>query len=161
MREAYVGVGSNQDADRHLIEAWNALRERFTGARCSSVYRSAAVGVAAPDYLNMVVGFSTDLDPDELKQQLRALEERAGRPRTAPRGALCPLDLDLLLYGRRVDPQRRLPHADVLRRVFVLAPLAELAPTLVHPLTGEPYEHAWRALAARDGGISRVGALRA
>lgn len=161
MPNAYVGVGSNEDAERRLSGAWDALRERFPGARCSGIYRSAAVGVAAPDYLNMVVGFSTDLDPDALKQELRALEARAGRSRAEPRGALCALDLDLLLYGRRVDPVRRLPHADVLRRAFVLAPLAELAPELTHPLTGEPYERAWQAFAAREGAIARVGALGA
>jgi 2-amino-4-hydroxy-6-hydroxymethyldihydropteridine diphosphokinase len=161
MPDAYVGVGSNQDAERHLTEAWGALRERFASARCSGIYRSAAVGLAAPDYLNMVVGFSADVGPDALKNELRALEERAGRSRAAPRGALCALDLDLLLYGRRVDPVRGLPHADVLRRAFVLAPLAELAPQLAHPLTGEPYEHAWQASAARECGITRVGALGA
>ena len=71
------------------------------------------------------------------------------------------LDLDLLLYGRRVDPGRCLPHADVLRRAFVLAPLAELAPRLEHPLTGQPYAHAWKVLAARGAcGVTRVGTLR-
>lgn len=161
MPDAYVGVGSNHDAERHLTEAWTALRERFPAARCSALYRSAAVGAPAPDYLNMVVGFATELGPDALKRELRALEARAGRSRSEPRGALCALDLDLLLYGCRVDAERGLPHRDVLSRAFVLAPLAELAPRLEHPLTGQPYAQAWKRLAAQEPGITRAGALRA
>ena len=56
------------------------------------------------------------------------------------------LDLDLLLYGSMVDPDRKLPRPDILRYAFVLGPLAELAPALVHPVTGQAFNGAWQEM---------------
>jgi 2-amino-4-hydroxy-6-hydroxymethyldihydropteridine diphosphokinase len=156
MPEAYVGAGSNIDPERRLQAAVAALEQRFGAVRCSGVYRSRAVGTPAADYLNLVVRFTTDLPPDELKLVLRELETAAGRARLPAGARDCPLDLDLLVYGRRVDAQRRLPHDDVLRRAFVLAPLAELAPGLAHPVTGESIAAAWAALERRGPVPRRV-----
>ncbi len=158
MLEAYVGIGSNVDPERALRFAIDGLERRFGAVRGSSVYRSAASGVPAPDYLNMAALVSTDLPPGALKQALVALEVAAGRERSAARLANCPLDLDLLLYGRRVDAAARLPHPDVLRRAYVLGPLAELAPRVVHPLTGERLGDAW-ARSAFGAMLERRGAV--
>jgi 2-amino-4-hydroxy-6-hydroxymethyldihydropteridine diphosphokinase len=156
MPDVYVGVGSNQDAERKLGFARAELQRAFGTVRCSGVYRSAAVGFEAPDYLNMVIGVRTDAGPDAVRAELRAIEERAGRSRPSPPAAVCAMDLDLLLYGPLVDAARGLPHRDILRRAFVLAPLAELAPDLKHPLTGEPLEQAWDALRSRGASITRI-----
>ncbi|HZF29253.1 MAG TPA: 2-amino-4-hydroxy-6-hydroxymethyldihydropteridine diphosphokinase [Gammaproteobacteria bacterium] len=156
--DVYVGLGSNLDADRRLRAAAEALEAEFGPLRRSAVYRSPAVGWPAPDYLNAAVAFATTLPPEEVKTRLVALEDVARRSRSQPPHPMCPLDLDLLLYGRRVNAQQRLPHADVLSRAHVLAPLADIAPDLVHPLTGERIEHAW---AARGHGVelTKVGPL--
>ena len=158
MPDVYVGLGSNVDAGRSLESAASALEAEFGPLRRSAVYRSEAVGAPAPDYSNAAVGFSTALAPPALKARLVAIEEAAGRSRGEPRGVLCALDLDLLLYGRRVDARRRLPHPDVLRRAHVLAPLADIASGLVHPLTGERIAELW---AAHEPGarIKRAGSL--
>jgi 2-amino-4-hydroxy-6-hydroxymethyldihydropteridine diphosphokinase len=158
MPDVYVGVGSNEDAERKLRFAQAELQRAFGPARCSGVYRSAAVGVEAPDYLNMVIGIASDAGPDAVRAELRAIEGRAGRARPAPHAALVAVDLDLLLYGVRVDATRGLPHGDILRRAFVLGPLAELAPDLKHPLTGEAIEQTWDALRGRGASITRVAA---
>lgn len=148
MPDAYVGIGSNVDPERALAIAIDGLERRFGAVRRSDVYRSAAVGEPAPDYLNMAALVSTDLGPAALKRELGLLEAAAGRDRGAERRAACALDLDLLLYGGRVDAAAGLPHPDVLRRAHVLGPLAEIAPQLVHPLTGERLGEAWARVAA-------------
>jgi 2-amino-4-hydroxy-6-hydroxymethyldihydropteridine diphosphokinase len=157
--DVYVALGSNDDPQRRLVAAVAALTGELGVLRPSSAYRTAAVGASAPDYLNMAVGFRSDAGPDAVKAVLVAIEAAAGRARTEPRTALVPLDLDLLVYGARVDAERRLPHPDVLRRPFVLAPLAEIAPDIAHPLTGETLASAWRSLQGADREITRLGAL--
>ena len=135
MPEAFIGAGSNADPERRLRLALTELERRFGPLRRSSAYRGPAVGRPAADYLNLVVALTTQSSVDELRDELRAIETLAGRTRVD--AAVCELDLDLLLYGRRVDAERRLPRPGLLTLPFVLVPLAELAPELVHPITGQ------------------------
>lgn len=130
----FVGLGANLgDAAQTLREALAQLG-RLPQTECvaaSSLYRSAPVDAAGPDYINAVAELRTQLEPHDLLAQLQALERRFGRERPyrhAPRT----LDLDLLLFGdRRVaSPALTLPHSGLHQRAFVLAPLAELAPLL-------------------------------
>lgn len=155
MPEVFIGIGSNADPVRALQAAVVALERRYSALRSSSVYRSPAVGDVAADYLNMVVSFRAALDVDALRDELAAIELAVGRSRADP--AVCRLDLDLLLVGRRVDAARRLPRSGVLEQPFVLGPLAELAPTLEHPLTGVRYASAWSAVKAPA--LTKLGAL--
>jgi 2-amino-4-hydroxy-6-hydroxymethyldihydropteridine diphosphokinase len=152
MHEVYVGVGSNIEPARHLRLGTAAVRERFGALRCSDVFQSPAVGFDGPEFLNMVVGFSADADPDSIEQALFDIEYGGGR-RRGPRFASRALDLDLLLYGAMVDARRRVPRDDVCRYPFVLAPLADLAPDLRHPLTG-------RRLAEERSAMECRGSLR-
>jgi 2-amino-4-hydroxy-6-hydroxymethyldihydropteridine diphosphokinase len=135
MPEVFVGAGSNADPKRRLRFARAELTRRFGAVRCSSVYGSHALGVPAADYSNLVMAFDTDRGVDAVREELRAIESLAGRSRAD--AAVCELDLDLLLYGRRVDAERRLPRPQLLAAPFVVVPLAELAPQLPHPVTGE------------------------
>ena len=143
MPEIFIGAGSNADPERALRRAASELERRFGAVRCSSVYRSAAVGgPAAPTSISSLA-LSTERDVDDVRDALRRVEALAGRSRLDP--AVCALDLDLLLYGSRVDAARRLPRPGLFTTPFVLGPLAELAPELVHPVTGERCRAAWRA----------------
>jgi 2-amino-4-hydroxy-6-hydroxymethyldihydropteridine diphosphokinase len=135
MPEAFIGAGSNADPERRLRLALAELERRFGPVRSSSVYRGPAVGVPGPDYSNLVFALTTERSVDSLRDELRAIEALAGRTRAD--AAVCELDLDLLLYGCRVDADLRLPRPGLLSLPFVLAPLAELAPDLKHPVTGE------------------------
>ena len=139
MPEVFIGAGSNADPERRLRLALVELERRFGALRSSSVYRGAAVGVPGADYSNLVVALKTELDVDSLRDELRAIEALAGRTRVD--AAICELDLDLLLYGSRVDAARRLPRPGLLTLSFVRVPLAELAPELVHPVTGERFAY--------------------
>lgn len=141
MPEVFVGCGSNLAPEDNLRRALTALEREFGQLTVSGVYESPAYGFDGPDFLNLVVGFTSAAGADAIEAVLSRLENDGGRG--AARSGSRTLDLDLLLYGCRVDAARRLPRADILRYPFVLAPLAEIAPELVHPLTGQRMAAAW------------------
>ena len=149
MPDVYVGIGSNIDPERHLQQGVAALGAAFGPLRCSAVFASPPLGFPGPDFLNMVAAFTTAADADSVEAQLHDIEYDGGRRRRGPRFASRALDLDLLLYGAMVDARRSVPRDDVLRYPFVLAPLAEIAPELPHPLTGRRLAAEWEDLAVR------------
>jgi len=134
----YLGLGSNIDAGKNLRTAVDALRRRYGELTVSPVYRSAPVGFEGPDFLNLVVALATDATPLEVLDEIERIHAMAGRQRGPDRYSSRPLDIDLLLYGDAVDPSQplRLPRRDILEYGFVLRPLADIAPDLVHPVTG-------------------------
>ena len=146
MAIVYLGLGSNMNAEANLHHAVSSLRERFGEIELSGVYRSAPVGFEGDEFLNLVVRFSTDVAPDDLLDFFESLHERAGRARGPEKFVPRTLDIDLLLYGDVIDPEPplRLPRSDILEHSFVLRPLAELAPDLVHPVTGSTMHDHWQ-----------------
>jgi 2-amino-4-hydroxy-6-hydroxymethyldihydropteridine diphosphokinase len=136
---AYIGLGANLgDPARQLRRAVAALAT-LPATRvvvCSSLYRSAPVGVAAqPDFVNAVCALETALAPAELMQRLLDIERAFGRVRGAEQGGPRALDLDLLLYGALIlaTPALTVPHPRLHERAFVLLPLSEIAPALTLP----------------------------
>jgi 2-amino-4-hydroxy-6-hydroxymethyldihydropteridine diphosphokinase len=134
---AYVGVGSNLgDAAQAVRDAIARLGELpdTSVTRQSSLYRTAPVDAAGPDYINAVAKISTHLAAPDLLAHLQAVEREAGRERPY-RNAPRTLDLDLLLYGSaRIDSARlQVPHPRMNTRAFVLVPLSEISPQLVTP----------------------------
>ena len=131
---AFVALGANLgDARATLLAAGDALAA-LPGTRLvalSSLYRSAPVDAAGPDFVNAVAELATRLDPLTLLDALQAIESGFGRVRSA-RNAPRTLDLDLLLHGDSVLQTARLtlPHPRLHQRAFVLVPLAEIAPGL-------------------------------
>ena len=154
----YVSVGSNVDRARHVRAAVSGLRHRFGPCRLSSVYETEAVGFSGDPFYNLVVGFRTAEPPEAVAACLRELEVAAGRRRDGPRFGPRTLDLDLLLYGAQVrdDPALRLPRPEILEQAFVLGPLAELAPELVHPTAGRTLGELWAAMRPRAPALRPV-----
>jgi 2-amino-4-hydroxy-6-hydroxymethyldihydropteridine diphosphokinase len=139
MKTAYLGLGSNiGDREQNLREALAKLAAPdLRVARLSSVYETEPVGFAAQRwFLNLVVEIETDLFPMQLLSRTAKIEQALGRARTVKNGPRT-LDIDILLYGRAVVRSAKLeiPHPRMAERRFVLAPLAELAPDLRHPVT--------------------------
>jgi 2-amino-4-hydroxy-6-hydroxymethyldihydropteridine diphosphokinase len=138
-RVGYVGLGSNLgERMANLRSAVDALRQHGVEVdAASSVYETEPVGeiTEQPDFLNAVVRISTDLEPDELLDVLKAIEAEHGRMFAGPRHGPRPIDLDLLLLGELELETERLtvPHREVTSRRFVLAPLVELDPQLELP----------------------------
>jgi len=142
----YVGAGSNVAPERNLARAVAELSREFPAARFSSWYRKRAVGFEGADFINLVAGFDTVLPLHAVLAKLRAIEALCGRPRAAPRWAPRSMDLDVLLYGELVcdEPDLKLPRPDLLRRAYMLGPLAELAPEVLHPTAHLPIGELWR-----------------
>jgi len=135
-----VALGSNLgDRHAHLDYARTRLRGILDGFRCSSYVETEPVGVGPqPRFLNAAAVGTTALEPRALLEALLAIERERGRTRPAP-GAARTLDLDLILVGDRVLEEEGLqvPHPRFRERRFVVAPLAEIAPDLVDPVTGK------------------------
>jgi 2-amino-4-hydroxy-6-hydroxymethyldihydropteridine diphosphokinase len=142
----YVAVGSNVEPERNLALATRELRREFPGVRFSPWYRNRAVGFEGADFINLVAGFTTALPIDAVLSRLHAIEAFCGRPRDAPRWAPRSMDLDVLLYDELIcdQPHLKLPRPDLLKRAFMLGPLAALAPELVHPTEKVTIGELWR-----------------
>jgi|SRR5690625_3285033 len=158
MARVFVGVGSNQDPERQLRLAVQALTDRFGRLRLSTVYASVAVGVIGPDFFNMALEFATAETPQVVAAALRAIEGRQNELHSASDLSGRAIDLDFLLYDEVVldMPGLRLPREDIQRYAFVLRPLAELAPTLRHPLTGLCLADMWAAYPAHEQSLRMV-----
>ena len=138
---AYIALGSNQapknTCREELLGAATTLVEGFVGtvAKSSSLYETTAMGGPAPDYLNQVLRVKTVLSPQALLMACLHIERLLGRRRRkkwAPRA----IDLDILYYGTahiRSAPLH-IPHPHLAERRFVLTPMAEIAPHLLHPV---------------------------
>jgi len=146
MARVYLGIGSNIDPERNLRMGVSELRERFGELTLSETYQSGAIGFEGPDFLNLVAGLETDQSPGEIHDHIEQIHDLAGRDAAATRYSSRPLDIDLLLYDELVTegPAVKLPRADVLKYSFVLRPLAEIAPGLIHPETGRPLREHWQ-----------------
>ena len=133
----YIALGANLDPERNLRLAVEHLTRHFHVETVSPVYESPPVdGSDQPCYLNAVARAVTALPPREMKEGvLRAIEAELGRVRTGDPFAPRTIDLDLILYGDRVQSsgEVRVPAEGITRYAHVAVPMADLAPTLRHP----------------------------
>jgi len=134
----FLSLGSNQGDRAHLLcEAVRALHSLGQIAAFSSVYETEPVGeLNQPAFLNAIVEIKTALEPLELLNAVKCVENDLGR---TPRERWGPreIDLDIILYGDRLlaTLTLKLPHPEYRNRRFVLAPLAEVAPDLIDPVS--------------------------
>jgi 2-amino-4-hydroxy-6-hydroxymethyldihydropteridine diphosphokinase len=141
MVTAFIGLGANLGrCKENLLLAWDRLGT-VMGVKLimlSSPYRSEPVGMVSENwFVNAVGGLETSLSPDALLAEMLAVESSLGRRRS--QGKIPedrPVDLDLLYWDERVsnDPGLLLPHPEIANRLFVLLPLAEIAPDVRHPV---------------------------
>lgn len=136
METVFLGLGSNLgDRETNLRTALDSLRGQVSLDLVSSVYETEPVGFREqPWFLNLICRGKTSLDPFELLSLAKSVEARMGREesfRNAPR----PIDIDILFFGDRIvsADDLRIPHPRIVERRFVMVPLAEIAPDLVHP----------------------------
>lgn len=134
MTVSYVGMGANLGDTRAVLRQALADIAALKGTQvigCSSLYRTAPIDAAGPDYINAVAKIDTLMSAHQLLAALQHIELSHGRERPY-RNAPRTLDLDILLYGQLVtdEPELIIPHPRMHQRAFVLCPLAELCPTL-------------------------------
>ena len=152
MPRVYVSVGSNIDRKRNIRGGIDRLDTRFGPLRLSPVYESPAIGFEGDPFYNLVVAFDTEEQLPGVCAQLTATERAFGRTRNEIRFGPRTLDLDLLLYGDLVrhGADVDIPRRDILEYACVLRPLADIAPDLRHPETGETLRELWETF-DRDG----------
>ena len=135
-----VSLGSNINPEHNLKAAVQRLASRFRLRAVSPVYETTPVGKTdQPDFMNAAALVETDLDAAELKQALQAIEQELGRVRTDDKNAPRTIDLDISLFNDQALEvgSRRIPDPDILRHPHIARPLADLAPQLRHPETGQ------------------------
>ena len=146
MAQVYISLGSNIDREVLTRAGVASLAQHFGELQLSSVYKSQAVGFKGEDFYNMVIALQTSKDVRSVSQILRQIEDEHGRDRSGPRFSSRTLDLDLLLYDDLVITEEKLqiPRDEILERAFVLWPLAEVAPDLIHPEVNKTYAELWQ-----------------
>jgi 2-amino-4-hydroxy-6-hydroxymethyldihydropteridine diphosphokinase len=141
--DVFIGIGSSINKLESIQRGLASLNLAFGELCISSVYESEAVGFTGGNFYNLVVGLHTTLTPQALIAQLKAIEFKHGRPENAIKFAPRTLDLDLLLYDQLIDKSIDLPRDEITKNAFVLKPLAELAPLLIHPVLGQTLQTLW------------------
>jgi 2-amino-4-hydroxy-6-hydroxymethyldihydropteridine diphosphokinase len=142
-----LGLGSNARPEDNLRACLDELLLQFRDLALSSVFRSAARDDSGPDYLNMAVGFDTDLSLAELVPLLKKIEAKLRRDRSVPKPAAVTVDIDLLAYGDKAGTFDgiTLPRPEILTAAYVLWPLAQIAPKKKHPVLRKSYAELWQA----------------
>jgi 2-amino-4-hydroxy-6-hydroxymethyldihydropteridine diphosphokinase len=142
----YISIGSNINKDEHVPASLRALEQTFGKLTVSSVYESEPVGFIGDAFYNLVVGFDSDWEVKAVAKQLRQIELDNGRTRDSRKFAARTLDLDLVLYGDLIvnDGRLQIPRDEIEHYAFVLEPLAEVAPTLKHPVSHISYAELWQ-----------------
>ncbi|MBI4353761.1 MAG: 2-amino-4-hydroxy-6-hydroxymethyldihydropteridine diphosphokinase [Candidatus Omnitrophica bacterium] len=140
MARVFLGLGTN-DGDR-LANISNAAQTLAVSGTIRLVQMATITetkpvgGPPQADFLNTVLEIDTSLAPQELLESLKQFERHLGRVPSSQRWGPRVIDLDILLYDDRIvtEPQLVIPHPQMHHRRFVLEPLAQLAPALVHPV---------------------------
>jgi 2-amino-4-hydroxy-6-hydroxymethyldihydropteridine diphosphokinase len=139
LRTTYLSLGSNQgDKKENLQKAIDLIAEKIGKVvRISSIYKTAAWGFESDHFYNICIQIATSLNPENLLEQLLEIENILGRKRTKEGNYEARLiDIDILFFDQEIIFSKELivPHKAMLKRKFVLAPLAEISPNLIHPI---------------------------
>ena len=156
MTEVYLGIGSNIDRETSVQNGLTALKSLYGQLQISPVYESAAFGFEGADFYNLVVGFETDFDIDKIEAQLKEIEHQSGRKKSDSSYRPRTLDIDLLLYGDLICDKHELPRVDIIKYAFVLKPLCDLVPDLVHPVENKTINELWKNFDSPNQEITQI-----
>ena len=139
VRTTYLSLGSNLGNKlQNLQETVDLIADKIGAvAKISSVYKTASWGFESDDFLNICIQVATGLNPENLLKAIHEIEISLGRNRTTEKAYKArTIDIDVLLFDNEIIFSKELivPHKEMLNRKFVMVPLAEIAPNLIHPI---------------------------
>jgi 2-amino-4-hydroxy-6-hydroxymethyldihydropteridine diphosphokinase len=158
MPDVFVAAGSNIEPLRHLGAALAGLARSYAPLTISPAYQNKAVGFEGDDFVNLVVGFATNDSLERVRTRLQEIETDCGRPRDAPKWAPRAMDLDILLYGDEVRNEAGLvvPRPDLLKRPYMLKPMCDIAPDVMHPTQQRTMRELWQSFEGKDHAMTVV-----
>lgn len=158
MHTAFLGLGSNIEAERNMASAIACLRETFGEIGFSPFYRCTPFGFEGEDFINAAARVNTAMAPLELRTYLVELENQHQRDREVPKYSSRTLDVDILLYDDLylLSPQLEIPREEILQAAYVLKPLTDLAPGLVHPVKRQNILDLWKAFSGDKAGLRPI-----
>lgn len=158
MASIYLGLGSNIEPRRNLKLALLELQHRFGDLSVSNTYKNSPVGFVGDDFMNLVVKIESEVSAQDICKEIELIHNLSGRQRAGNKWGSRPLDIDLLLYNDLILDEKpvRVPRDDILKYSFVLRPMAELAPELIHPVTGKSMLTHWQEFDAASHPLERV-----
>jgi len=150
MSIVHLNIGSNQNRRTNIRLAIKALEQYFSNIVLSSLFESPSECFSGNDFYNVGVNITTVKTSNEVVDILHDIENSLGRDRSLPKFSSRIIDLDLVLYGGIIDETLNVPRKDILKYAFVLAPLAELNPEVIHPLEGSSYQNLWKIFQSKQ-----------
>ena len=150
MSIVHLNIGSNQNRRTNIRLAIKALEQYFSNIVLSSLFESPSEGFKGNDFYNIGVNITTLKTSNEVVDVLHDIENSLGRDRSLTKFSSRIIDLDLVLYGGIIDEALNVPRKDILKYAFVLAPLAELNPEVIHPLEGTSYQNLWKIFQSKQ-----------
>lgn len=151
MHRVFLGLGSNiGNKENNINKAVTLISELYTIKKRSHLYLTEPVGDIKQDwFLNCVIEIHTDVDPKKLLASLKSIERKLGRTKTIKNGPRV-IDIDILFYGEMVLKTKTLviPHPSIQGRLFVLQPMIDINPDLIHPVLKRSihdlyHDHIW------------------
>jgi 2-amino-4-hydroxy-6-hydroxymethyldihydropteridine diphosphokinase len=156
--EIYLSLGSNVgDRKKTILTAVELLANTptFENIHISNFYITEPYGLSRQrDFVNCVLKLESSVSARELLNRIQEIELRLGRTRTVRWGERT-IDIDILFFGDKIiqEPDLVIPHPGIQKRSFVLKPLCELCPDLIHPLLGRTIKSLWETISDESGSL--------
>ncbi len=158
MTTVYISVGSNVNPEQHIRSCLRALVLEFDELNVSPIYQNPAEGFDGDDFLNLVASFETNDSAPEIARKLNLIETLLGRLRAGEKFGPRTLDIDILLFGEEVIKfgKYAFPRDELVKYPFMLKPLVDIAPKLIHPETHQPFIDLWRELSNKKHILTEI-----
>tara|TARA_Y100001970_G_scaffold288855_1_gene417330 strand:- start:14120 stop:14575 length:456 start_codon:yes stop_codon:yes gene_type:complete len=151
MHKVFVSLGSSIDPYKNMEIVKDYLNSSFD-CTFSSLFETRPEGFSGNNFLNCVVSFETNIEPIELRENLKVIEKKMGRSDNQKGMSNRVIDLDIILYGDQVINQDNfdIPSKDIENYLFVLEPLAEIAGELLHPISNLSFSEILKAFHSKN-----------